>query len=91
MLELVWEPLAVEQLAGIIGYIAPHNFAAAERLERQMHAKVELACHVPGMGGLGRVGETKEIVAHPNYLVVYRVTDERLYVIRVLHSRQQYP
>ncbi|UVO52915.1 type II toxin-antitoxin system RelE/ParE family toxin [Sphingomonas sp. SUN039] len=91
MLELVWEPLATEQLSAIIEYIAQHNFPAAERLERQIHAKVELACHVPGMGRPGRVSETREIVAHPNYLVIYRVTDERLYVIRVLHSRQQYP
>ena len=59
MLELVWEPLVVEQLAGIIDYIAQYNFAAAERLERQIHAKVELACHVPGMGRPGRVGNTR--------------------------------
>jgi plasmid stabilization system protein ParE len=30
-------------------------------------------------------------VAHPNYIVVYRVEREEISVLRVLHSRQQYP
>ena len=32
MLELVWESLAVEQVAGIIEYISDYNFSTAERL-----------------------------------------------------------
>jgi toxin ParE1/3/4 len=30
-------------------------------------------------------------VAHPNYVVVYRVIDEHIEVMSVLHARQQYP
>ena len=32
MLELVWESLAVEQVAGTIEYISDYNFSTAERL-----------------------------------------------------------
>jgi plasmid stabilization system protein ParE len=32
-----------------------------------------------------------EIVAHPNYIVVYQVKADTIDVLRVLHSRQQYP
>ena len=39
---------------------------------------------------LGRVHDTSELVAHPNYIVVYRVTD-RVEVLNVLHARQRYP
>ena len=38
-----------------------------------------------------RVPGTQEIVAHPNYLLVYKVGDGFLEVVRVLHARQQYP
>lgn len=40
---------------------------------------------------LGRVSGTREIVAHPNYVLVYQVGDGVLEVMRVLHARQQYP
>ncbi|WP_296530606.1 type II toxin-antitoxin system RelE/ParE family toxin [Rhodoferax sp.] len=38
-----------------------------------------------------RVPGTRKIVAHPNYVVVYQVTANAIDVLRVLHSRQQYP
>lgn len=39
----------------------------------------------------GRVSGTREIVIHPNYVVVYKVADEHVEIVRVLHTRQQYP
>ncbi|WP_232468077.1 type II toxin-antitoxin system RelE/ParE family toxin [Bordetella genomosp. 13] len=30
-------------------------------------------------------------MAHPNYVVVYRVTAAAIVIIRVLHTRQHYP
>ena len=41
-------------------------------------------------GFLGRVLGTREIVAHPNYVIVYRVEIDRVRVINVLHARQHY-
>jgi plasmid stabilization system protein ParE len=40
---------------------------------------------------LGRVDGTREIVAHPNYIVVYRVVADRIEVTAVVHARRQYP
>jgi len=40
---------------------------------------------------LGRVPGTREHVVHPNYIVVYQVGDDVIDILRVLHSRQQYP
>ena len=39
----------------------------------------------------GRVPGTRELIAHPNYLIVYRVTAEQVEIVSVLHARQQYP
>ncbi|MCI1740251.1 MAG: type II toxin-antitoxin system RelE/ParE family toxin [Pseudomonas veronii] len=38
----------------------------------------------------GRLSGTREMVVHPNYLVVYRVT-EHVEIVMVLHTRQEYP
>lgn len=39
----------------------------------------------------GRVAGTREWVAHPNYIVVYRVGGESIRILNVLHARQEYP
>jgi len=39
----------------------------------------------------GRVAGTRELVAHPNYVIVYRVTETTIEVLSVLHARQHYP
>ncbi|WP_309837959.1 type II toxin-antitoxin system RelE/ParE family toxin [Caballeronia sp. LZ065] len=39
----------------------------------------------------GRELGTREIVAHPNYVVVYRVVDGLIEVVNVIHARQRYP
>ena len=39
----------------------------------------------------GRVPGTHELIAHPNYLIVYRVTAEQVEIVSVRHARQQDP
>jgi len=38
----------------------------------------------------GRMPGTREIVVRPNYLVIYRVTDQ-IDILAVLHARQKFP
>ena len=45
----------------------------------------------PYLFRLGRVSGTRELVAHPNYVVVYRVLADRVEIVNVVHARQQYP
>ena len=39
----------------------------------------------------GRVSGTREAIVHPNYLIIYRVTEDAVIVAAVMHARQQYP
>lgn len=91
MLELEWRPEATRQLEQLLEYIAARNFAAAERIERAYHQKVELARKFPAIGRPGRVDDTRELIIHPNYLAIYQVSDDKITVLRALHARQRYP
>jgi toxin ParE1/3/4 len=54
-----------------------------------LHTTNRIAKH-PYLYRPGRVAGTREAVIHPNYLLVYRVT-ETIEILAILHARQQYP
>ncbi len=91
MLAIVWRARARRSLVGIVHHIAEHNPTAARRIKTQIEQSVLPAAEHPYLFRGGRVPGTREIVAHPNYIVVYRVTTDQIEIVHVLHARQQYP
>lgn len=74
MREIVWREKARRDLHKIVDYIAKRNpFAARRLLSRIEEAILPLRAH-PELFRAGRVNGTRELVAHANYIVVYRVT-----------------
>jgi addiction module RelE/StbE family toxin len=90
MLPIYWRESALDELAAIATFIALRNEAAAISLTEQIEMAVAAAAANPYLYRAGRISGTRELVAHPNYIVVYRVTD-RVEVLNVLHARQRYP
>jgi toxin ParE1/3/4 len=90
-LPVVWRAVARGSLGTLIRYIAEHDPSAARRMKAIIEAAVLPLAEHPYLFRPGRVPGTREIVAHPNYIIVYRVTAARIEIIEVLHARQQYP
>lgn len=91
MRKLIWEPDARLQYASVIDYIAARNPAAADRLADMFDESLDRACRFPYIGRPGRVLDTRELIVHPNYLAIYRITPDAIDVLRILHARQLYP
>lgn len=89
--EPVWTDEALIDLAEILTYIEQFNPLAARTLRHTIESGVEQLPRTPLGFREGRVAGTREWVAHPNYIVVYRVGTTTIEVLRVLHSRQEYP
>lgn len=87
----MWRATAVENLSKIVRFIAQRNPAAASHIKSLIEQSVLPTAEHPYLFRQGRVLGTREIVAHPNYIVVYRVMADRIEVITILHARQQYP
>ena len=91
-LPVVWSQEAGDDVRDIITYIVQHNQKAAERMWALILNSVE---HLPDYPCLfkssERIPECREIVVHPNYIVVYRVCTDCIEVLRVLHARQNFP
>jgi plasmid stabilization system protein ParE len=91
VLTLIWRRTARDDVAGIFSYIAERNIAAAENPRAAIEACAERLPEHPFLYRPGRVEGTREAVAHPNYIVIYRVTAEAVEIVNVVHARQRYP
>lgn len=78
-------------MRAIITFIAGRNALAAADLRERIELCAERLVDHPFLYRPGRVAGTREAVVHPNYIVIYRVTDEAVEVLNVVHSRQLYP
>lgn len=91
MLPIRWTLQALDDLDQITDYIAEYNPWAAKTIFEVIESAVIPASLAPYLFRTGREPGTREIVAHPNYLVVYRVMDGLIEVVNVIHARQRYP
>lgn len=90
-LRVVWSQTADEQLAELIAYIADDNVDASQSLLHRIRSAAEHLSDHPYMFRPGRKPGTREMVVHPNYIVVYRVLTDAIDVVSVLHARREYP
>jgi len=91
MLPIVWSEAALDDLDSIVAFIARHDVNAAMRLQDSIEDSVKPTAIYPYMFRTGRLEGTREVVAHPNYFVVYRVLTDMILVTSVVHTRLQYP
>jgi addiction module RelE/StbE family toxin len=71
--------------------IEADNPKAAAKLDaRLVHAASRLVDH-PAMGRPGRVAGTRELVAHRHYVLVYKVAEEAVSIVAVLHTSRRWP
>jgi toxin ParE1/3/4 len=91
MLPVVWGAQSLDELDDIVRYIAQFDRRAATALhDRVEDAVLPLSRH-PYMGRPGREDGTRELVVHPNYIVIYQVRADDVQIVSVLHARREYP
>ncbi|BBU29483.1 addiction module antitoxin [Burkholderia sp. THE68] len=90
-LQVVWTQTARLDFLEIIRYIAERSPSAARTIKNAIQAAPQSAAIAPYLYRHGRIPGTREIVVHPNYVVIYAVETDRIEVLNVLHARQCYP
>lgn len=91
MPNLEWKATAIADLIAIVDYISDDNPDAAQALKNEIETKTARLTDNPKIYRTGRVNGTREMVVHPNYIVVYSDNTSAVTILRVLHSAQQWP
>lgn len=80
MLTVRWDNEALNDLIETLDYIEQHNTVAANKLKINIEKTAESLADMPYRFPNGRVSNTREVVVHPNYIIVYMVSDNYGYV-----------
>ena len=67
MMELFWTPEAIQDRDDICDYIEADNPVAVRDLDELFEEKAPLLVDRPSLGRVGRVGGTRELVAHQTF------------------------
>lgn len=87
----LWKQTAIADRKRITAHIAKDKPLAAVVFGDLLIEKAAQLDQRPNIGRIGRMKGTRELVVHPNYLLVYRIVGQVVEVLRVLHAAQQWP
>ncbi|MFM6473348.1 MAG: type II toxin-antitoxin system RelE/ParE family toxin, partial [Dolichospermum sp.] len=83
---------ALRNLEQVRNYIIQDNPTAAQELIIKIQNAANQLEKYPFMGKSGRVEGTKElIISNSPYMIIYRVKEESVEVLRILHTSKCYP
>lgn len=93
MHRLEWKQVAEGELNEIVDFIANDSPVNAERFAADLRTKANTLRDNPELYRAGRKRGTREMVVHPNYIVIYRIIKKRnvVEILRVKHAAQQWP
>lgn len=86
-----WLQTAADDLASIVEFISDRNLQAAAELADRLLADAEMLSQLPAFYRPGRAAGTREFVSHPNFILIYRLVEDAVEILNVVHARQQYP
>ena len=83
---------AEQDLTDIRNYIAEHNAPAADQVIARILQSIRYLSYAPRLGRPGIVPGTRELsIPGLNYKVVYRIDDDVIEILTVVHTRRQWP
>lgn len=88
-MKVVWTPRAEADLDDTVSFIARDKPSSAMRVVQRISDLVSQLEHSPYMGRQGEKTGTRELVFAPwPYIAVYRVTADRVLILRVRHAKR---
>ncbi|WP_017739302.1 type II toxin-antitoxin system mRNA interferase toxin, RelE/StbE family [Pseudomonas sp. CBZ-4] len=91
-MKLEWSPWALKDRDAIFDFIEQDNPRAAIEIDIRIEDQTQRLAHFPESGRVGRCAGTRELViGRTPYIAAYRIHDNRVRILRVLHEAQSWP
>lgn len=86
-----WSSDAEDDRDAIRDYIAADNPRAALRIDEAFGVVAERLGRFPFSGHVGALPNTREILAHKHYRLVYEVRDDAVWIVALVRTSRQWP
>lgn len=87
-----WTRTALKDMDTAAEYIARDNIAASKRVVTRIREATKKLSDNPAMGRPGCIAGTRELVVSGSpYIIPYRVREDAIEILRVLHSSRKWP
>ena len=90
-MKIIWTPQAVRDRSDIWDYIAADNPIAAADLDDTFSTAVSRLAEHPALGRPGQIEDTRELIVHANYRLVYEITPEVVWILALVHTARKWP
>ena len=90
-MKLVWQPTSRRDRERIYRYINAEAPKSARQIDRIFTEAALGLIDYPQRGRTGRLAGTRELVVHPNYILVYRVKPDLIEILTIIHAAQLWP
>ena len=92
-MQIRWTDSALRDFTHICDYInLQSSGATARRVALSIHAEIDLLADFPEHGRTGRKPDTRELVfSGLPYLAIYRIHEDVIEILRILHGAQIWP
>ena len=87
-MKVVWTDYALHSLEIVQGYIEANNPSSAKRVIRQVKITTKKLSQFPNIGRVGARGTRQLVVSNLPYIIVYRVLEGQVQIVRVFHDKQ---
>ncbi|MDR2000035.1 MAG: type II toxin-antitoxin system RelE/ParE family toxin [Zoogloeaceae bacterium] len=89
-MKVLWSTQAKRQRRAVWNYIAADNPRAANHMDELFEAAANrLAVH-PKMGKIGEIPDTRELIPHKSYRMVYRITEDTIWIVTLIHTAREW-
>jgi plasmid stabilization system protein ParE len=87
-----WTEIAEFELDALVWFIAADSISAALAMDARIRSRARTLADLPEMGRPGRFPGTRELVLpHDRCVLIYKLVDDRVQVLRLIHGGQQGP
>ncbi|SCX46766.1 type II toxin-antitoxin system RelE/ParE family toxin [Nitrosospira sp. Nsp1] len=90
-MRVIWTPEAEQDRDDIWNYIAADNPVAAILMDELFSDAAARLVTYPMLGRIGKISGTRELVPRENYLLVYEVIQETVWILALVHTARQWP
>lgn len=91
-MKLEWSPWALKDRDAIFDFIEQDNPRAAIEIDTRIAEQTQRLLLFPESGRIGRCAGTREqVIDRTPYIAAYRIYDDRVRILRVLHEAQSWP